>query len=227
MANNIMPSNLNPMAQAPASLGSATDNVLRRATQFNPVLSNPPQLREVQSGFAELAALYNALPLSPSPDPKLAQARQALAQARANFGQRVEAQLYQALYKEMKKLQTSSTWGMVFGAFGSPLLAPVMQYLWSKTRQRIPQVYQPVAELLEQQGWPNMKAQVLACIKDIDTAMGINTATMQQNAAAASRDAAILAQAQQYKIQTMQQVNQQRVQSSERSSDAFDAYIRG
>lgn len=226
MANNIMPSKPNPIAQAPASLSSATDtdHVLRRATQFNPVLSKLPQLREVQSGFAELAALYNALPLTPSPDPKMAQARQALAQARANFGQRVEAQLYQALYKEMKKLQTSATWGMVFG---SPLLAPVMQYLWSKTRQRIPQVYQPVAELLAQQGWPNMKAQVLACIKDIDTAMGINTATMQQSAAAASRDAAILAQAQQQEIQTMQQVNQQRVQSFERSNDAFDAYIRG
>jgi hypothetical protein len=224
MANNIMPSKPNPIAQPPASLSSATDNVLRRATQFNPVLSKLPQVREVQGGFAELAALYNALPLTSSPDPKLAQARQALAQARANFGQRVETQLYQALFKEMKKLQTCATWGM---AFSSPLLAPVMQYLWSKTRQRLPQVYQPVAELLEQQGWPNMKAQVLHCIKDIDNAMGINTATMQQSAAAASRDAAILAQAQQSALQTMNQVNQQRVQSAERSSDAFDAYIRG
>lgn len=223
MANIIMPNNSNLTAQVPASPSSVIENVLRRAAQFNPALSKLPQLREVQSGFAELASLYNALPLTPSPDPKLGQALQALTQARANFGQRVEAQLYQALRKEMKKLQTTATWGMVFG---SPLLGPVMQYLWSKTRQRLPQVYQPIAELLNQQGWPNMKTQVLACIKDIESAMGINTATMQQNAAAASQNAAILAQAQQYEIQTMNQVNQQRVQSFERSSNAFDAYIR-
>jgi hypothetical protein len=222
MSNNAIPNQ--PLAQAPDALSTVIGNVLLRATRFNPVLSKVPQLREVQAGFAELASLSNALPPASNPDPQLLQARQTLTQARANFGQKVETQLYQALYKEMKKLQNTAAWGM---AFGSPLVTPVMQYLWSRARQRLPQLYQPVAELLEQQGWPKMKAQVLASIKDIETAMGINTTTMQQSAAAASQNAAVWAQVQQSEINTMQEVNQKRVQSFERSTDAFDSYIRG